>query len=60
MAGPLERGSSVYELHLLVLPFFMTLCCGKLSIVNIIIHRHFLGKYEKHSNNYQLIFHEDS
>ena len=59
MAGPLEQGSTVYELHLVVLPFFMTLYFGYLSIV-IIFYRHFLGKSEIDSNNYQLIFHEDS
>ena len=30
MAGPLEQGSTVYELHLVVLPFFMKLL-GKKS-----------------------------
>ena len=40
--------------------FFMTLYFGNLSMVNIIFHSHFLGKSEIDSNNYQLIFHENS
>ena len=60
MVGPLEQSSTVYELHLVVFPFFMKSYFGNLSFVNIIFHRHFLGKSKIDSNSYQLIFHEDS
>ena len=43
-----------------IIAFFMSLYFGNLSTVNIIFHKHFLGKTEIDSNSYQLIFHKDS